>query len=65
VEGLRDGQRFEKVPEKFEGYLSKRKRWPMKGWHKVSECKEIAKLLPFENLTLHFVFVFQDFKVFL
>ncbi|XP_060579182.1 LOW QUALITY PROTEIN: oxysterol-binding protein-related protein 6-like [Ruditapes philippinarum] len=34
VEGLRDGQRFEKVPEKFEGYLSKRKRWPMKGWHK-------------------------------
>jgi len=35
IEGLRDGQKFEKVPEKFMGYLSKRKRWPMKGWHKV------------------------------
>ncbi|KAL4216976.1 hypothetical protein ACF0H5_023433 [Mactra antiquata] len=34
VEGLRDGQKCEQLPEKHQGYLSKRKRWPMKGWHK-------------------------------
>ncbi|WAR09926.1 OSBL6-like protein [Mya arenaria] len=34
VEGLRDGQKCERLPEKYQGYLSKRKRWPMKGWHK-------------------------------
>ena len=35
IEGLRDGQKCEQKPEKYEGYLSKRKKWPMKGWHKV------------------------------
>lgn len=23
------------APEKYEGYLLKKKKWPMKGWHKV------------------------------
>lgn len=34
IGGLRDGQKFEGKPEKYEGYMSKRRRWPMKGWHK-------------------------------
>ena len=38
IGGLRDGQKFEAKPEKYEGYMSKRRRWPMKGWHKVSCC---------------------------
>lgn len=35
LEGLRDGQRCEVKPEKLEGYLLKRRKWPLKGWHKV------------------------------
>lgn len=34
IEGLRDGQKCAQKPDKSEGYLSKRKKWPMKGWHK-------------------------------
>ncbi|KAL3855883.1 hypothetical protein ACJMK2_015080 [Sinanodonta woodiana] len=34
LEGLKDGQRCDKKPEKFQGHLSKRRRWPLKGWHK-------------------------------
>ncbi|XP_054277187.1 oxysterol-binding protein-related protein 3-like isoform X2 [Macrosteles quadrilineatus] len=34
VEGLKDGQRFEKKPEVFTGYLHKKRKWPLKGWHK-------------------------------
>ncbi|XP_046679682.1 oxysterol-binding protein-related protein 6-like isoform X3 [Homalodisca vitripennis] len=34
VEGLKDGQRFDKKPEVFTGYLHKKRKWPLKGWHK-------------------------------
>ncbi|XP_075238108.1 oxysterol-binding protein-related protein 6-like isoform X2 [Lycorma delicatula] len=34
LEGLRDGQRFEKKPEVLTGYLHKKRKWPLKGWHK-------------------------------
>ena len=34
--GLREGQTAEQKPEKFEGFIMKRRKWPMKGWHKVS-----------------------------
>lgn len=34
VEGLKEGQKCEQLPEKYQGYMSKKKRWPMKGWHK-------------------------------
>ncbi|XP_033728021.1 oxysterol-binding protein-related protein 6-like isoform X1 [Pecten maximus] len=34
VEGLRDGHRCEEKPEKYQGFMLKRRRWPMKGWHK-------------------------------
>lgn len=37
VEGLKDGQRYDKKPELFRGYLHKKRKWPLKGWHKV--CK--------------------------
>lgn len=36
LEGLREGQKCETKPDKFEGYLMKRRKWPLKGWHKVS-----------------------------
>jgi hypothetical protein len=35
LEGLKDGQRFEKRPDVFNGYLHKKRKWPLKGWHKV------------------------------
>lgn len=35
LEGLKEGIRYDKKPEKFSGYLMKRRRWPLKGWHKV------------------------------
>lgn len=34
LEGLRQGQRCEEQPLKYEGYLLKRRKWPLKGWHK-------------------------------
>lgn len=34
LEGLKDGQRCEEKPNKFDGYLYKRRKWPLKGWHK-------------------------------
>jgi hypothetical protein len=35
LEGLKDGQRFDKKPKPCEGYLHKKRKWPLKGWHKV------------------------------
>ncbi|CAH1977664.1 unnamed protein product [Acanthoscelides obtectus] len=32
--GLKDGQRFENKPNPFNGYLHKKRKWPLKGWHK-------------------------------
>ncbi|KAJ8290669.1 hypothetical protein GJAV_G00016130 [Gymnothorax javanicus] len=34
VDGLRGGQTNELEPEKQEGFMLKRRKWPMKGWHK-------------------------------
>ncbi|KAL4629702.1 oxysterol-binding protein-related protein 3-like isoform X1 [Arapaima gigas] len=34
VEGVRGELTNEKEPEKHEGFLLKRRKWPMKGWHK-------------------------------
>ncbi|CAG9837283.1 unnamed protein product [Diabrotica balteata] len=34
MEGLKDGQRFENRPNTFNGYLHKKRKWPLKGWHK-------------------------------
>lgn len=36
LEGLKDGQRFDKKPDVYIGYLHKKRKWPLKGWHKVS-----------------------------
>lgn len=35
LEGLKEGQRFDKKPEMYSGYLHKKRKWPLKGWHKV------------------------------
>lgn len=34
VEGLRGGYSIVQEPHKQEGYMLKRRKWPMKGWHK-------------------------------
>ncbi|ESP01675.1 hypothetical protein LOTGIDRAFT_139282, partial [Lottia gigantea] len=34
LEGLRDGQKCEDKPDKHQGFLMKRRKWPLKGWHK-------------------------------
>ncbi|XP_053205634.1 oxysterol-binding protein-related protein 7-like isoform X2 [Panonychus citri] len=34
LEGLRGDLRYEGVPSHFEGFLLKRRKWPLKGWHK-------------------------------
>ncbi|XP_076446701.1 oxysterol-binding protein-related protein 3-like isoform X2 [Babylonia areolata] len=34
MEGLRDGQKCAEKPDKYQGFLMKRRKWPMKGWHK-------------------------------
>ncbi|KAL1502225.1 hypothetical protein ABEB36_007398 [Hypothenemus hampei] len=34
MEGLKDGQRFERKPNTFSGFLHKKRKWPLKGWHK-------------------------------
>ncbi|GAB6019047.1 hypothetical protein CHUAL_000674 [Chamberlinius hualienensis] len=34
LEGLKDGQRYEQKPNKYEGNILKRRKWPLKGWHK-------------------------------
>ncbi|RWS13090.1 oxysterol-binding protein-related protein 3-like protein [Dinothrombium tinctorium] len=38
IEGLKEGQTCESVPCKCEGYLLKRRKWPLKGWHKRYFC---------------------------
>lgn len=35
MEGLKDGQKFESKPDIFNGFLHKKRKWPLKGWHKV------------------------------
>jgi len=52
LEGLKDGQRFDKKPKPCEGYLHKKRKWPLKGWHKV----EKFELIP--QLSLNFIFIF-------
>lgn len=34
LEGLKDGQRFDTKPSAFSGFLHKKRKWPLKGWHK-------------------------------
>ena len=46
LDGLREGQTFEQKPEKFEGFMMKRRKWPMKGWHKV-----LTSFAPFHIMT--------------
>ena len=41
LEGLKEGQCYESRPESFNGYLHKKRKWPLKGWHKVKNYKYI------------------------
>lgn len=55
MEGLKEGQKFEKKPNKFDGYLHKKRKWPLKGWHKVSNYQlEINVLILFYKLAVLF-----------
>jgi hypothetical protein len=35
LEGLKEGQTYDRVPKKFEGFILKKRKWPLKGYHKV------------------------------
>ena len=35
IEGLKVGQTFDKIPVAYSGFLHKKRKWPLKGWHKV------------------------------
>lgn len=48
VEGLRGAMNCTQEPQKQEGCLLKKRKWPLKGWHKVvKECLS-ESLMPFE-----------------
>lgn len=34
MEDLSEGSKYDRTPLKYDGYLMKRRKWPMKGWHK-------------------------------
>lgn len=36
VGGLKDGEKYEERPMKFDGFLHKKRNPPLKGWHRVS-----------------------------
>jgi len=38
LEGLRSGRQGEEQPSRFDGYMMKTRKRPLKGWHKVSLC---------------------------
>ena len=40
MEGLKDGQRFDNKPNPFNGFLHKKRKWPLKGWHKVGDNRD-------------------------
>jgi len=44
VEGLRGLPASMQEPDKQEGFVLKRRKWPMKGWHKVSTSLVILNL---------------------
>lgn len=44
LEGLKDGQRFEKKLDMYKGHLHKKRKWPLKGWHKVSSLNSLTYL---------------------
>uniref|UniRef100_A0A6Q2YUQ5 Oxysterol-binding protein n=1 Tax=Esox lucius TaxID=8010 RepID=A0A6Q2YUQ5_ESOLU len=43
VEGLRGGHSNVQEPQKQEGYMLKRRKWPMKGWHKRCIYHDISQ----------------------
>ncbi|KAL3288051.1 hypothetical protein HHI36_002503 [Cryptolaemus montrouzieri] len=36
MEGLKEGQRYDNKPQPYKGFLHKKRKWPLKGWHKFS-----------------------------
>jgi hypothetical protein len=36
IEGLKIGQTNVQKPDKHEGFMLKKRKWPLKGWHKVT-----------------------------
>ncbi|XP_032759420.1 oxysterol-binding protein-related protein 6 isoform X1 [Rattus rattus] len=36
IEGLKIGQTNVQKPDRHEGFMLKKRKWPLKGWHKVT-----------------------------
>lgn len=43
IEGLKIGQSNVQRPDKHEGFMLKKRKWPLKGWHKVGGASETNK----------------------
>ncbi|NXS77723.1 OSBL6 protein, partial [Erpornis zantholeuca] len=39
IEGLKIGQTNVQKPDKHEGFMLKKRKWPLKGWHKIQKGK--------------------------
>uniref|UniRef100_A0A8C4UZ76 Oxysterol-binding protein n=1 Tax=Falco tinnunculus TaxID=100819 RepID=A0A8C4UZ76_FALTI len=46
VEGLRGAMNCTQEPQKQEGCLLKKRKWPLKGWHKVGKERVCGSLMP-------------------
>lgn len=45
IEGLKIGQSNVQRPDKHEGFMLKKRKWPLKGWHKVRPTGEARRAL--------------------
>lgn len=43
IEGLKIGQSNVQRPDKHEGFMLKKRKWPLKGWHKVGNPSETQR----------------------
>ena len=56
IEGLKIGQSNVQRPDKHEGFMLKKRKWPLKGWHKVRSTDRARhkKLLLVRGQQKHF-----------
>uniref|UniRef100_A0A7N8XBC3 Oxysterol-binding protein n=1 Tax=Mastacembelus armatus TaxID=205130 RepID=A0A7N8XBC3_9TELE len=53
IEGLKIGQSNVQRPDKHEGFMLKKRKWPLKGWHKVCSTGKLKKNPTFKHSKLH------------
>lgn len=51
IDSSKNPHYFEQVPSRLDGFLLKKRKWPLKGWHKVSQ-----QILSYYFLVICYVF---------